>query len=357
MKSVLFFGPYPNPITGQSIAFKEIYDGYEGRKILCDITRCNNKLLNSIYVFLYIPYIFLLKSFDVVYFTCSRSTLGFIKDFWLVFFSCLFKKRVVNHLHGDDFNIFYSQSNYILKFFINFCYRYVETSIVLLPKMKNQFADFPDMNIEVVSNSFPKEFLDMDKDILRKDGNTITYFSNLMYSKGIIVFLDAIYQLLKVNPYVRINIAGAFLGDYLKSYSEVKEMFENRLMIITNNFPNRVSYLGIVKGIEKSNLLKKSDIMVLPTFYKTEAYPISIIEGMFYGNAIVATNHNYLPDIINAQSGVLVEKCSVDDLIKGISYLLKNESLLKSIQSFNRSLAITKYSPEQYVKNISKILN
>ena len=84
-KKVLFFGPYPYPIHGQSISFKETYDNFNADKILFDTSMFGDKkFLNSIYSILRLPYIFLFKKFEVIYFTCSRTIFGAIKDILLL---------------------------------------------------------------------------------------------------------------------------------------------------------------------------------------------------------------------------------------------------------------------------------
>ncbi len=75
---------------------------------------------------------------------------------------------------------------------------------------------------------------------------------------------------------------------------EVKKIFKKK---IKNN--NHIVYLGKTFGEDKVILLQKSDIFVLPTYYKSEAFPISIIEAMACENAIVTTNYKYLPDVVS----------------------------------------------------------
>ena len=50
-------------------------------------------------------------------------------------------------------------------------------------------------------------------------------------------------------------------------------------------------YIGIVNGKAKKNLLEWGNVFVLPTFYKMEGQPISILEAMATKNLVVTTNH------------------------------------------------------------------
>ena len=44
-KTTLFFGPYPLPLTGQSVAFKEIYDNYNDKKNFVILANLGQKFM------------------------------------------------------------------------------------------------------------------------------------------------------------------------------------------------------------------------------------------------------------------------------------------------------------------------
>lgn len=355
MSKVLFFGPYPLPITGQSIAFKEVFSSFEGDKILFNSTKFkDNKILNTLYCLCLLPVVFISRRFDKVYFTCTRSYLGFLKDFQLLLLCKLFNKKVVNHLHGADFNNFYINSGK-LKPLIKWSYSKVNSSIVLLPSMKSQFVSFPKMNIEIVRNTYPSEFEDVLVDLNAKNSQ-ILYLSNLMESKGILIFMESIREILKNHPVVVVKIAGAPMGDCLASSQEIKLKFEKQYNNLKKSFPDRLFYLGVIIGIEKQKILAESSIFVLPTFYQTEASPITIIEAMRFGNAIITTNHNYLSDIVNDENGFLVKTNSIMDLTEKINLLLLNKTKLENIQKNNVLLAKEKYSPKKFNSEITRII-
>jgi glycosyltransferase involved in cell wall biosynthesis len=53
----------------------------------------------------------------------------------------------------------------------------------------------------------------------------------------------------------------------------------------------------------------------LPTYYSTEAQPLSILEALSYGKIVITTNHRGIPDmVINEYNGLIVE--SKDDELK-----------------------------------------
>ena len=341
----------PPIFTGQSIAFSYALSSIERESLVINTQRFSNKLLSFIYIQLRVIQVFILNSIDTIYITTSRSYFGFFREALLLLLAKLFKIRVVNHLHGSDFKSFFN-SNKLLKILLTPLYNHISKSIVLLDRMKDQYEQFPNMNIEVVSNCYDPFYENEVIDFNAKSG--ILYLSNIMFSKGIIDFLDSL-NIVLANCNSDVFIAGKILGDYLKTEKDIEDMFFKKLKKLNKLFNNRVKYLGVVEGFEKMKLLKKTSIFCLPTFYKTEAFPLSIIEAMVLGNAIITTNHNYLPSIISDENGAIVPISNIEKLSQSMISLLDNPSLL-SIQKNNVDFARKNYSYSKFKENIKRIL-
>lgn len=355
MFNVLFFGPYPTPYTGQSTSFKQVFDNYDGNKILFDTTKFkSHKLLNSIYCLFFLPIVFFTYRFDKVYFTCTRSNLGFIKDLQLIFLTKIFKKKIINHLHGADLKSFYESSGFLKKI-IYLSYNQIDMNIVLLPAMKNQFSYFKESEIKVVENCYSSEFDHFNID-LEKKKLQVMYLSNLIYSKGIFVFLEAIEEILKLRKEVIVKIAGAPMGDSNLTTKEVYKIFSQKSNYLKQQYPERYFYLGVVKGSQKRDLLIENSIFILPTFYKTEAFPLTIIEAMYFGNVIIANDHNYLSDIINEDNGTLIKAASVNEIIDSTLRFLDDDDHRKKIMISNNIEATEKYNPKIFNEKINKII-
>lgn len=354
-KRVLFFGPFTGPVTGQSISFRQSYLNFQDDKILFNTNPFNKlKFLNSLYCLLILPSFFFIFNFEKVYFTSTRSNLGFIKDFQLLLLSRIFKKKIINHLHGSDFMDFYLNSKFLKKV-IFWSYSQIDVSIVLLPSMIAQYSDFRNMKVVVISNCYSSEYLN-SKVYLGQKKREVIFLSNLIYSKGIFIFLSAAKEILKQDKTVVVKIAGLPMGDSFMSEKKVKYKFQKISKILKEDFPNRFFYLGSVKGKNKEELLKNSSIFVLPTFYKTEAFPISIIEAMYFGNVIIATNHNYLKDIIGKENGFLINPKSVNNLVSQTLFLLRNKNLCRKFQNHNHTVAKEKYNPNAYNSNLKRVI-
>lgn len=71
--------------------------------------------------------------------------------------------------------------------------------------------------------------------------------------------------------------------------------------------------------------LAKSRIFALPSY--TEGFPNVVLEAMATKNAIVATKVGAIPEMLENQSGILVDVADEKDLEKSLNFLLKNKSL------------------------------
>jgi glycosyltransferase involved in cell wall biosynthesis len=356
---VFFIGPSSGKTTGQSIAFNAIWENYIGKKILfdyqCKGTSTISKILHNLNLFVLFFFKLLASIFEkkVVYITTSRTMYGFVRDAYFILFSRAFGARVVNHLHGADFNSFRDSQNKFLKGVIDIIYKNINDSIVLLPKMVEQYKNYPMMKLHVVSNCYYGYELTNVKIKKMKDIKLkVLYLSNIMYSKGILHLICAIKELSSEGYDIELTIAGNFMSDEYYSAFDIQLKFESE----THNVDN-IKYIGSVNTEEKMEIYRQADVFVLPSFYRSEAQPISIIEAMSFGCVIVTTNHNYLPDMINAHGGILVEKESISAIKNALIELCNSRHQYSGFSAFNIKMAQSEYSPSTYIQRISKIVN
>jgi len=359
-KSILFVGPVPPPITGQSVAFYRAYKGIQAHnKFLVNQNVTGKDFVSTITLILLailkIIFYLLFRKIEIVYFTCSRSKRGSLLDVFLIQLAKLFRARVINHLHGLDFEDFYNSLPGIYKKIVENSYMKIDVSIVLLEEIKEQFsAVSPEMRIEVVPN-FYEEILEQINTKRESEEMSLLYLSNIMRSKGILELLDAFCSLIKKNRNISLTIAGGFLGDYLSGQKEIEKKFFEKFHRLKSMAKGRIDYLGVVYGKKKLELFENSDIFILPTYYKTEAFPLAIIEAMRAGNVIITTDHNYLPKIVSEKNGCLVEVKSSEAIERAIANFAKNRGQMREIQKYNINHAKRNYPLNLYIKRLTAI--
>jgi glycosyltransferase involved in cell wall biosynthesis len=236
---------------------------------------------------------------------------------------------------------------------LKYVYNGVDTSIVLLPAMREQFRNFPKMKIKVVANCYSSELDDLPLEKHKEDKAVkLLYLSNIMESKGIILLLEACDTLFSLYPDLSLKIAGTFIADEVATQNDIKQKFENHYNTLKQKYPNQIDYVGVVSGRDKNELLWESDIFILPTYYPTEAFPLSIIESMRAGNYIISTFHNLIPKIVTPDNGTLVEPRSTEAIVAAVKNCCSEKSGLEKIQNDNIEFAVANYNERKYVEQV-----
>jgi glycosyltransferase involved in cell wall biosynthesis len=353
-KIILCVGPLPPPVHGQSVAFEFACQGIIYSKIVINQNYESNsviyKIINTLWGSLKIFWVLITKKIDLIYFTCSRSLLGAFKDVTLLLAARFRGIKAVNHLHGADFKNFYFRQPFVIRRLLDFSYKSVDTSVVLLVEMEDQFSMFPKMKTKVINNFYPPSLEEVE--ISKSRGNVgLVYLSNIIYSKGIFDLLDAFKYLKLGQIAIELKIAGGFLGDEHMSAKEVESKFYDAIRDVDS-----IEYLGLVRAHQKDRLLAQSDIMILPSFYRSEALPISIIEAMRASCAIITTDHNYLKEFISSDNGVIVPVKEPLALSNAILSLCKDIEKLREVQNFNLAYAKDAHTLSSYQKSINSLL-
>ena len=280
----------------------------------------------------------------IVYFTCSRSNLGFLRDCMIILLAKFFGCKLINHLHGSDFDDFYQKSYF--KFLIDYCYNKIDHHILLYQGQSIRIPSYPG-GVSVIENCIHTK----ERDLLIEGSNKpksvdIIYFSNLLYSKGIIKFLIAID---KIKIPLRIVVAGEFMSDDFMAASELSAVFFKKI----NSSHHKVSYNGAISGSEKVKVLTRSKLMVLPTFYKMEAQPVAIIEALLAGCRIVTTSAGGIPRLLeNSEHVILNVDCAIEELADAIFKEYKKAGTPINVMHLDSN----RFSQEQFKDSILKVI-
>lgn len=336
--TVLFMGPLTPPVNGQAVAFTDVYENYAGSKKVINSRTKGSNLVKTYYYLVGLLSTFIkgvFTSYDCVYFTCSRTYKGSLRDVLLILLARAKGAKIINHLHGADLDHFYRSAFPLYQKILRYAYAKIDTSIILLDGMDKEFAIIaPSMRTITVMNSYGENLTGLK--YRRKptgEGLRLIYFSNLMYSKGITYLLEAFKKLKERFPDLHLDVVGKVIGDDFLPDHKMADLLEAYKNIEGIQFHNGVY------GAAKVDLLHKASIFVLPTFYKSEALPISMLEAMRAGTAIVVTEHNYLPDFFQPKMGQIVSTQDSGALVEAIGKLIEDEEHLNMVSCFNYRFA------------------
>ncbi len=357
MKKVLIIGPFPDPITGVSLANKVVKEALDENPnfnsdfINTSYTKFDEKLGTFSFKKLFFYLIFNIKLYkvfinDVIYITPGQTFYGVLKYANFILISHLFKKRLVIHIHGNHLNNEYKFLHGFKKKIFHYLLSKANKGIVLSESLKENMLPFiKSKNICVLFN-FAEDYLISEDEKICVDELRIIFLSNLMEEKGIIDLLDALNFLedLKIN--YKAKIAG-----------NIDKNNESRIKSKLEPLKN-TKYIGVVSGIDKKNLLDWANVFILPTYYKMEGQPISIIEAMATKNIIITTKHAGIPDIVkDGLNGYFVDVKSPTGISERLLYLDNNKKEFERIGFYNKNYFKDNFSLLKFKSNIIKILN
>lgn len=255
----------------------------------------------------------------------------------------LFNKKVIYHYHaGERFKVFYDEANSIIKYFLSHLLRKTDVFICLTNKFYLFFNENYIVNrIKVLHNpvSLPK-FIDAEtsKSPILK----LLFLGRIVEPKGI---FDLVNVMINHRDEFK-NRVTLYIG------GSDDEMILSKL-IRENNVEGYVEFLGWVNGRDKEKLLATSDVFVLPSY--REGMPVSILEAMSYGKAILSTSVGGIPEIVqNNRNGLLFNPGDVNQLKQCIQQLIENRPMVSQMGLVSREKVNNFLSPT-VIKKLEEI--
>lgn len=353
---ILIIGPFPPPISGVSLANEVVARGLVLKNWKVGTLNTEySKNLSSNHGTMSFEKIFFLKTYllffkiflyKIIYITIGQSFFGVVKYLPFILLGKILDKRLVVHLHGNHLLNEYNSLKGIKKHVFYYIIASFDYGIVLSNSLRNNFHPFiKEENIFELNNFFEESLsIPKEKLISMKDYKEIkvVFLSNLIEEKGINILLQTISKLNKKGIIVKIKVAGKKTID-----NDLSHFFEEL---------NHLEYVGLVHGKEKQNLLVWSNVFCLPTFYKMEGQPISILEAMALGNLILTTEHAGITDICFNQNAVFCQKNNIENLTQILELLSNNLEIIKEKGLFNIDYSREKFSEKQFIENANEIL-
>lgn len=360
--SILFIGPLPEPVTGQSLACKVFYDALRTKRRVEVVNLSRQGFSNGVDSLNRIGEVLSFiwqawrksRAADSVYFTISESLAGNLKDL-LIYIACFDRlPSMAVHLHGGaGMRELLRPGNRWLRALNGFFLRRIGAVIVLGKRHVDMFDGLVEPErIHIVPN-FAEDPLFIDEQAIRaKFSQTsplrLLFLSNLLPSKGHSELVEAYRSLdAKDRDRVRVDFAGGVPSD------EARAVFVRSI----GDFP-QLRYHGVVHGAQKLALFHDAHLFCLPTYYPYEGQPISILEAYAAGCAVLTTDHSGILDVFDAQrSGFCVAKRSVAAIRLAIEQALIDPTRLLPMALHNRTEAGKEYRTDRYNARLIYILD
>ena len=300
-----------------------------------------SNLLNSIFFYKKVINCFFKNNPDIIHFHSSTS-ISLLRDQLLILLIDVLKKikksktKIFIQIHSNIEIAFGKNLVYYLN--LTLFRSNIHNPILLCEKSFNFFKNYQKPKLLLKNISF------LELNISKKTENNhleMIFIGSVSKAKGIMDLLKALV-FIDSSKY-KLNIIGEF-NDH---------KFEQEIYKFINNYDYiNVRFLGKKIGNEKFNLLSQSDLFILPSY--TEGMPISILEAMKFGNAIISTNVGCIRNLIKDHA-VVINPGEINNLRNEIAKFIYNPVYLTQYKEKSNHYSKNNDKKQIYFENIIKI--
>jgi glycosyltransferase involved in cell wall biosynthesis len=270
----------------------------------------------------------------------SASRASFWRKCLFMGVAMLARWPVIFHLHGGGFATFYDAEcgpvgRAIVRFFLDHA-----ACIVVVSERWCAWMNRVTRNPRVVSIANPVA-LPAPSGIAREP-QLVAFAGRLTEAKGVFELLQAAVGLRRAYPELRIECAGD--GDL-----DEFERCVNSMGLASN-----VRVHGWIGRRRREELLARASIFVLPSH--AEGLPVSLLEAMAAGCAVVATTVGGIPDVVeDGFNGLLVPPGDVRALEAALARLVADPELARAMGRAARATIASRFTPERTVAQVEEI--
>ena len=247
----------------------------------------------------------------------TASWWSYRRLFIIILLGKIFTRKIIIHLHGAMFHIYYQKANIFEKKIIEFGFNLADKIIVLSDWWREQISKITDLNrIIVVKNAV--YIKDCKKNIFKNFSRplNVLFMGRLEGRKGVYDVLDAAE---KLSPK---EVVISLCGD--GEISNVKKKVEEK------GIGKWVKIMGWIDGKRKELMFKKAHIFLLPSY--NEGLPMSILEALAYGIPVISTPVGGIPEAIrDGQNGFLIPPGCHDLIVDTLRKIANNPELWKQL--------------------------
>ncbi len=251
----------------------------------------------------------------------------------LPFFTPLFsRKKIFLHIHHLHHEVWFKESKmnsgkskiiamigYLLeKNLMPLTYKHIP--VVTLSNSSAEEIKNNEYNVVgIVSPSINKPA--KEKKVAKSKEPTILFLNRVKKYKGVDTLISAFLELINEEKFRDAKLIIGGEGDYLDKI---------RLRYF-KNIDKNIFLLGKISEEEKSQLMKRSWLMVNPSF--KEGWGIVNVEASYHGLPVIGSNVTGIRDsILNNKTGMLFEYGDVKDLKEKMKILIKDSKLRKEME-------------------------
>lgn len=183
------------------------------------------------------------------------------------------------------------------------------------------------------------------------DAPLVLYCGNWAVWKGVDILIDAMPELIKEYPDIKLVTAWGEAYDW---YDERKLMISKKIKDL--HLEKNTIELGIVKDIQL--LMAACDVFVAP-FRNIDGVadqPVSILEAMACGKPVIATNVGGVPEVIKHKiNGLIVKPGDVHELKDALLHIIENKNEARMMGENAAKHVAENYSMDVVVEKMERV--
>ncbi len=286
------------------------------------------RLLYSAYG--YLRFLLRYKNYDLFHIHTAEKGSTFRKNLYLRKIKKAGKKAIV-HIHGAEYLVFYDRLGRRRKKIVDRFIRQADLVLALSDSWKRELeARFHIDTCRVLNNGVDTaQFRSAAADV-SKHRNSFLMLGRLGERKGAYDLVDALELALRRNPDLTVCMAGDGDVEQIRSLAAQKGL------------QRQIRVPGWIGREEKLDCLKQAAVLILPSYH--EGLPVSILEGMAAGKAIISTAVGGIPEVITEENGILVEPGDTDALAEAMLRCSSDVKMLEAMSQNNLEKAEQTFS-------------
>lgn len=168
----------------------------------------------------------------------------------------------------------------------------------------------------------------------------LVFLGSIDERKGILEVLKALNE---IDLDFKLHVCGKVNQDSI----------QNQFDSLISKLGSKVVFHGFISGEDKINILNNSHVMIL--YSKAEGLPISLLEGVAFGNSLFTTNVGAIPEIFDKNNGVVTSVLSSQELEKLLRFYLADKETLKNNIIYNYDYS-NKFTPKVFIEQLSEFI-
>lgn len=240
-----------------------------------------------------------------------------------------FHRKVIVHVHGAQFDIFFDGAGPEVKRSITRTLSSADLVIALSDRWERKLQGMaPEARIRVLPNPVDTSLLagvSAGRPEVPADGGRALFLGSFTQRKGIYDLMEAVARVATARPAFVLDLGGD------------REVDEVQKLVAAREIGDNVSFMGWVRGEKKAEAFHRAHIFILPSY--NEGLPIAVLEAFAAGLPVVTTPVGGIPEVVeDGVNGLLVEPGDVGALSAAVIRLLEDADLRAKMSAANLEL-------------------